>query len=97
MSYRTDEVRNLATSFIRIGGLFMPVWAFLNSAYFTIRTGGKTVITFFFDSVFLWCVTAPIAYITSRFTALPIIPIYFTCQAVDIIKCIIGFVLLKKL
>lgn len=92
----TDEVRNLAASFIRIGGLFMPVWAFLNSAYFTIRTGGKTVITFFFDSVFIWVVTVPIAFVTSRFTDLSIVPIYFTCQAVDVIKCIIGYVLLKK-
>ena len=74
----------------------MPVWAFLNSAYFTIRTGGKTVITFFFDSVFIWVVTVPIAFVTSRFTDLSIVPIYFTCQAVDVIKCIIGYVLLKK-
>lgn len=97
MIYNTsDEVKDLAASFIRIGGLFMPVWAFLNSAYFTIRTGGKTVVTFFFDSVFIWGATVPIAFLTSRFTDLSIVPIYFTCQAVDIIKCIIGYILLKK-
>ena len=97
MIYNTsDEVKDLAASFIRIGGLFMPVWAFLNSAYFTIRTGGKTVVTFFFDSVFIWGATVPIAFVTSRFTDLSIVPIYFTCQAVDIIKCIIGYILLKK-
>lgn len=95
--YRTtDEVKGLATSFLRIAALFMPVWAFLNSAYFTIRTGGKTFITFLFDSVFVWVVTVPVAYYLSRYTEVDIMTIYFACQAVDIIKCIIGFILLKS-
>lgn len=92
----TDEVKSLATSFLRVAALFMPIWAFLNSAYFTIRTGGKTFITFLFDSVFVWAVTVPTAYILSRYTEVGIITIYFVCQAVDIIKCIIGFILLKS-
>lgn len=91
----SDEVRSLGASFIRIGGLFMPVWAFLNAAYFTIRTGGKTFITFLFDSVYVWVVTVPVAFCLSRYTDISIIPIYFVCQAVDIVKCIIGGVLLK--
>lgn len=91
----SDEVRSLGASFIRIGGLFMPVWAFLNAAYFTIRTGGKTFITFLFDSVYVWVVTVPVAFCLSRYTDISIIPIYFVCQAVDIVKCFIGGVLLK--
>lgn len=97
MMYNTsDEVKNLATSFLRVAALFMPVWAFLNSAYFTIRTGGRTFITFLFDSVFVWVITVPVAFVLSRYTDIGIIPIYFACQAVDIIKCIIGFMLLKS-
>lgn len=92
----TDEVKSLATSFLRVAAIFMPIWAFLNSAYFTIRTGGKTFITFLFDSVFVWSVTVPTAFILSRYTDVDIIVIYFACQAVDIIKCIIGFILLKS-
>lgn len=92
----TDEVKELATSFLRVAAVFMPVAAFLNSAYFTIRTGGRTFITFLFDSVFVWVVTAPTAYILSRYTSMNIVAIYFVCQAVDIIKCIIGFILLKS-
>lgn len=95
--YKTsDEVKDLATSFLRVAALFMPVWAFLNSAYFTIRTGGKTFVTFLFDSVFVWVITVPVAFVLSRFTSVGIITIYFACQAVDIIKCIIGFILLKS-
>ena len=74
----------------------MPLYAFVNVAYFTLRSGGKTLITFFFDSVFVWVVNIPLAYVLSRFTGVNIIPLYFFCQFIDIIKCVIGYVLMKK-
>lgn len=92
----TDEVKTLATSLLRIAAIFMPVAAFLNSAYFTIRTGGRTFITFLFDSVFMWGVTVPMAFILSRYTNVNVMVIFFACQAVDIIKSAIGFFLLKS-
>lgn len=92
----TDEVRGLAESFIIIAAVFMPQNAFLHAAYFTLRSGGKTVITFFFDSVFAWVVSIPLAYVLSRYTGLSIVLVYFCCQGIEIIKCIIGFILVKK-
>lgn len=92
----TDEVRALAASFLRIASLCMPIAAFMNSCYFTLRSGGKTVITFLFDSVFLWCVSTPVAYVLSRYTTLPVVPLYFSVQMLDLIKCGIGYVLVKK-
>lgn len=92
----TDEVRGLAESFIIIAAVFMPQNAFLHAAYFTLRSGGKTVITFFFDSVFAWVVSIPLAYVLSCYTGLSIVLIYFCCQGIEIIKCIIGFILVKK-
>ncbi len=92
----TDEVRSLAVQFIRILALCMPMNAFMNVAYFTLRSGGKTFITFLFDSVFMWVVSIPVAYTLSRYTVIPIVPLYFMCQMVEIIKCIVGFVLVKK-
>lgn len=92
----SEEVKTLAADFIRIAALCMPLAAFMHASYFTLRSGGKTVITFLFDSVFLWCVNIPLAYVLSRYTGLPIVPLYFICQLIDIIKCIIGFVLVKK-
>ncbi len=95
--YKTSpEVKSLATDFIRISALYMPLSAFMHASYFTLRSGGKTIITFLFDSVFLWCLNIPLAYVLSRFTALPIEPLYLICQFVDINKCILGFVLVKK-
>jgi len=69
---------------------------FMHSTYFTLRSGGKTVVTFLFDSAYIWCVNIPVAYVLSRYTGMAIIPLYLICQLVDIIKCVVGFVLVKK-
>ncbi len=91
-----DEARLLATNFIMITAVFMPQNAFLHASYFTLRSGGRTIITFLFDSVFIWCVSVVIASVLSRHTALPVIAIYVFVQMGDWIKCVIGFVLVKK-
>lgn len=97
MIYNTsEEIRGLAADFIIVASICMPLYAFINVAYFTMRSGGKTLITFFFDSVYVWVVNIPLAYMLSRYTGIDIILLYFICQAIDIIKCIVGFVLLKK-
>ena len=95
--YNTEQaVRDLATAFIRIMAVYMPFGAFLHASYFTLRSGGKTIITFLFDSVFICCVSLPSAYIMAHYTAVPIIPLYAAVQAIDIIKCVIGFILVKR-
>ena len=97
MLYNTgDSVRELATYFLRIAAACMPLAAFMHASYFTLRSGGKTIITFLFDSVVLWCVSGPVAYVLSRYTTMHIIPLYLCCQLLDIIKCVIGFILVKK-
>jgi Na+-driven multidrug efflux pump len=92
----SDSVKVLAASFMRVAAICMPIHGFAHASYFTLRSGGKTFITFLFDSVYVWCINVPIAYILSRFTGMPIVSLYFVCQFVDIIKCIIGFILIKK-
>lgn len=92
----TDTVKALAASLLRVAAGCMPLAAFMHASYFTLRTGGKTIVTFLFDSVFLWCVSVPVAYVLSRFTGLPMVPLYLSCQLLDIIKCVIGFILVKK-
>ena len=92
----TNEVKELATVFIRIIGLVLPLQAYLHATYFTIRSGGKTWITFVFDSLYVWVVGIPVAFVLTRYTQLGIIIIYLVCQLVDIIKCIVGTIMLKK-
>lgn len=92
----TGEVKALAAWFIRIVALFIPVGAFLNTCYFTLRAGGKTIITFLFDGAYMWGVCIPVAFVLSRYTTIPIIPLYLYCQMLDLIKCVVGYVLVKK-
>ena len=95
--YNTSgEVKHLAAALLRVAALCMPVFAFLHTTYFTLRSGGKTIITFLFDSVFLWCVSIPVAYVLSRHTTMAIAAQYLSCQMLHQIKCVIGFVLVKK-
>ena len=91
-----DEARQLAQYFIMATAVFMPQNAFLHATYFTLRSGGKTIITFLFDSVFIWCVSVLLAYLFSHYTALPVVAVYVFVQLGDIIKCTIGFLLVKK-
>lgn len=95
--YNTEpEVREYAKNFIMIAALFMPQNAFLHAAYFTLRSGGKTVITFLFDSGFMWVASIPFAFVISRYTTLPIEAVYALCQGIEVLKSVLGFILLKK-
>lgn len=92
----TEEVRAYGRIFIILTALFFPVQGYLNALYFTLRCGGRTMITFLFDSIFTWAVAVPIAFTLCRFTSLSIYLIFVLVQAADIIKVVIGYVLIRK-
>lgn len=92
----TKEIRSLAAIMIRINALIMPIQAFLNATYFTIRSGGRTWITFMFDSAYSWCIAIPFAYCIIHFTVFSIVIVYAMYCCLDILKAIVGFILLKK-
>ena len=92
----SDVVRRQATAFLVAQAIFMPQASFLNATYFTLRAGGKTVITFFFDCAFLWVVSIPVVFLLSRLTDIPAHYIYAAGQIADWGKCVIGFILVKK-
>lgn len=95
--YNVDaSIRALASSFILINAGLMPIHAYANAAYFTLRSGGKTLITFLFDSVFTCVVVVPVAYILSRFTELPIIWLFLICQSLELIKCLVGYFMIRS-
>lgn len=97
MLYKTDEgTRLLAKYFIMATAVFMPQNAFMHACYFTLRSGGKTIVTFLFDSVFVWCVSVVLAATLVRLTPLPVIAVYILVQSADLIKCGIGYILVRK-
>lgn len=92
----TDTVKSIAKQLLMVSAVMMPVNAFTNACYFTLRSGGKTIITFIFDCAFVWTLSIPTAFVLSRFTGLDIVPMFIAVQALDIIKCAIGFWLVKE-
>lgn len=92
----SDNVKHIAAELLVVSAAMMPFSAFCNTCYFTLRSGGKTIITFIFDSFFMWTVCVPTAFVISRFTSLPILPMFIIIQATDFIKCAIGYVMVKN-
>lgn len=95
--YKTSEaIKTLAYTFVVICAIVMPFDAFNHGCYFTLRSGGKTFITFLFDSVFAWVVSIPVANLLVRLTPLEIEPLFAICSSLCLVKCVIGFILVKK-
>jgi putative MATE family efflux protein len=95
--YKTEaDVKIMATEFLFVVSAFMPLYAFAHNTYFTIRSGGRTGIIFLFDSAFTWGVSVLSAFLLANYTNLPILPLYIAVQSLEFIKCLIGFVLIKK-
>ena len=92
----TNTVKSLASALLVVSAALMPLHSFANSCYFTIRCGGKTLITFAFDSLFTWVFSIPLAFFLSRGTAMPAVTMYLCVELLNLIKCIIGYVLVKK-
>lgn len=87
----TPEVKALASDFLRVTGIMMPLFGLCHSLYFTIRAGGKTFLTFLFDSAFLMVIGVPLAFVLTRYTGLDIVTVYAICEGTALIKVLIGF------
>ena len=90
------EVRQLTQKLLMVAGASLPIHAFIHVTYFTIRSGGKTVITFLFDCVYTWVVPVTVAYCLCHLTDMPIVGVYFCVQFIDIIKVVIGALMLRS-
>lgn len=95
--YKTEaSIKALAKSFIIISALVMPLCAFSHCSYFTLRSGGKTIITVLFDSVFTWVIVIPFAYVLAHFSTLSITSIFFLVSFTEIIKVVMGYFMVKS-
>ena len=95
--YNTEaHVRQMAMEMLWVVAAMMPLYSIAHCCYFTLRSGGRTIITFIFDSGFTWGICVPFAYILANMTALPIVPLYLAVQALELIKVVIGMYLVHK-
>ena len=86
----TEEVRHIASRLILITSVIMPVHAYTNACYFTLRSRGLTRLTMVYDCCFVWCVCIPLAFGLCRFTSLPIVPVYAAVTATEGLKALFG-------
>lgn len=97
MFYNTEsEIRTLATFFIIIQAIAMPMWSYTNACYFILRSGGRTGITFLFDFVYTWVVMIPLAFALANFTSLEIHLLYVVVTFSELIKVVVGFFMVKS-
>lgn len=92
----TDAIRSDAAGMLRIYGMTLWISAIYNASYFTMRSGGRTVITFLFDSVGTVAVSFPAAFALSHFTGLGIIMMYLILHLIDLYKVVLGLWLVHK-
>lgn len=92
----SNEIKEMATALIIVNGAIMPLYAFTHASYFIIRAGGRTGITFLFDSCFVWIISVPTAFYISRFTSIPVVPMMAIVQSLEILKDIVGGTMVHK-
>ncbi|MGI5970107.1 MAG: MATE family efflux transporter [Oscillospiraceae bacterium] len=91
----TEDVRKLATLFMLTSALYMPINSITHICYFAIRSGGKTIITFLFDSAYTWAVCIPLVYALAHFSGLGIAAIYPLSFLADTVKSVIGIIIVR--
>ena len=95
--YNTEnEIRALATTLMQITAIIMPFDALAHASYFTMRSGGKMLITFIFDCGFMWGLSVLSAYVLTHFTSLSFVSIFAIVHSIAIFKGILGVFLVKK-
>ncbi len=92
----TAEVRGLSSYMMIVLGVTMPILAFSNCAYFTLRTGGLIILTVLFDSAFKFVVNFGLCFVLSRFTSMNIHLLFAIGQGIEVLKVPIGLILLTK-
>ena len=92
----SQNVGKLATSLMFVIAGCMIIFSFNTSCFYTLRAGGVTFVTFLFDSLFVWVVSLPLALVLVKLTDASIVLVYFIVQITEIIKSVIGYLLIKS-
>ena len=96
--YNTEpQIKQLATQLIIVVGSVMPLHSICNACYFTLRAGGKTVLTFFFDSVAIWALNYTTAFLLINYAPHMSVPMIMFCeQSTNLLRCVLGLWLVHK-
>ncbi len=92
----TEDVRQTATRLLMVTACAMPLYSFAHCSYFTLRSGGKTVITFLFDCGYTWAISVPLALLMVRVIRADVIAAYAVVEGANLIKCVMGYFFVRS-
>jgi Na+-driven multidrug efflux pump len=92
----SDVTKSIAKSNIRINAIFIPVFSFNVSMYFTLRAGGDTRSTMMMDSGYMWVIPVPLIFILARVTDWSVITLFLIVQLLEIPKSIFALSRYRK-
>jgi len=95
--YNTSaSARSLASYMILVFAAMLPFNAVSTASYFTLRSGGRVLLTMLFDSGTVWALMLPLTFVLTRFTPLSIHWIFWITQGMEIVKASIGYLMAKS-
>ncbi len=93
------ETKILVIKILRVTSIFITVYCFTATNFFTLRAGGDTVRAFIVDQSPTYFICLPIAIIlgvnAQRFS-LTVVEIYFIAHLSDVVKLILGNIFIKQ-
>jgi putative MATE family efflux protein len=92
----SEATKILAGKNIRINAIFIPVFSFNVSMYFTLRSGGDTRSTMLMDSGYMWVVQVPLIFILARVTNLNVVMLFLIVQGLELPKSIFALSRYRK-
>lgn len=91
-----NEQKKIATKLIIIYGVLLFANCLSIIYYYTLKAGGRTLETLILDTGFMLFVYVPVSWILAMATNLNIIYIYLIVRGLDILKSVLGFILVKR-
>lgn len=88
------QTKELASYFIKFNSIYLMINGLNTCLFYLLRAGGKTEVVFFFDSFYGWIISIPFAIIIVTFIKLPLKQMYISVYLIDLIKTIIGIILI---
>lgn len=92
----SDSTRDLATYMLIVSGISMAANSYVVATYYTLRSGGLSVLTMLYDCVYAWVFTVPTAFVLAYFTNVGIYVMFPAVIFVESAKCFVGFLLVSK-
>ena len=92
----TPDVRRVATRLLIVTACAMPLYSFAHCTYFTLRSGGKTIITFLFDCGYTWIISVPLALLMVKALHADVLVAFAAVESANIIKCVLGYFFVRS-